>query len=432
MEATRLKELAGLMTEKKWSGDVKTKWTPPKDLFTKGASEIVKGLLAAPGGHSKAMSRLNFYINRAGKNLSDEDKARLEKAKNELKKKNEEYFTAVDAFARRAGLIVERKKPEDEEPDMDMDGDEEPKGEEPKAKGEPKSEPKGGGEDEDTLPKIVKRIAKKAVGKDVEELEDLIMKVYDAGHKDGEKAAKSSDTNKTGKRTDEEALSEKHHVKHKGKITKKGTKAECDKHAEENGGEVFSGDPDKMAEAALSEKHHVKHKGKVVKKGTKAECDAHAEKHGGEVAPGDGEPVDEELEFEPLTSGSLEEDWTTIKNSLARVRTDRVHQPCMTPAGKGTIEVETATIPGGLTDPKAGPFDHVVTVKLNSGKKGSFPAGDIKLFKGKKPDGSMFGTSARTGGQGIVNADKGIKAKATQQQEPGTKPKGTGSFLDKA
>jgi hypothetical protein len=33
-----------------------------------------------------AMSMLVFYINRAGKNLSDEERARLEKAKDELRK----------------------------------------------------------------------------------------------------------------------------------------------------------------------------------------------------------------------------------------------------------------------------------------------------------------------------------------------------------
>lgn len=33
-----------------------------------------------------AMSMLVFHINRAGKNLSDEDRARLEKAKDELRK----------------------------------------------------------------------------------------------------------------------------------------------------------------------------------------------------------------------------------------------------------------------------------------------------------------------------------------------------------
>lgn len=79
-------ELAGItLTEKKWSGNIESKWTPAEGFFTGSAKSIVDGLLAA--GEKKAMSRLNFYINRAGKNLSDEDKARLEKAKEMLSKK---------------------------------------------------------------------------------------------------------------------------------------------------------------------------------------------------------------------------------------------------------------------------------------------------------------------------------------------------------
>src|SRR5271167_293657 len=174
MENQRLKELAGLITEKKWSGEGKAKWKPEEGLFTKGSGAIVKALLAAPGGAKKAMSRLNFFINRAGEKL--ENREELEKAKAAIEKKIAAMKEEVEGVARRAGIILEKKsEPEDMEPDMDM-GDEEA----PKAKGD---------EEEETLPKIVKKIAKKAVGKDVEELEDLIMKVYNAGHKDGEKAA---------------------------------------------------------------------------------------------------------------------------------------------------------------------------------------------------------------------------------------------------
>ena len=36
--------------------------------------------------YRSAMSMLNFYINRSGKNLSDADRHRLERAKNELRK----------------------------------------------------------------------------------------------------------------------------------------------------------------------------------------------------------------------------------------------------------------------------------------------------------------------------------------------------------
>lgn len=69
---------------KKWSSNVDTKWEPPEGLFTKPASEIAKVLKANSKDLSQAMSRLNFYINRAGSNLSPKDKKRLDKAVKEL------------------------------------------------------------------------------------------------------------------------------------------------------------------------------------------------------------------------------------------------------------------------------------------------------------------------------------------------------------
>src|SRR5271157_3441251 len=129
MENQRLKELAGLITEKKWSGEVKVKWKPEEGLFTKGSGAIVKALLAAPGGAKKAMSRLNFFINRAGDKL--ENKEELEKAKEVISKKIAAMKEEVEAVARRAGIILEKKKDaevEDNEPDMDMgDGEAAPK-----------------------------------------------------------------------------------------------------------------------------------------------------------------------------------------------------------------------------------------------------------------------------------------------------------------
>jgi len=70
--------------EEKWSADVKTKWTPPEDFFTQSADKIASGLKAASDDLKTAMGRLNFYINRAGDNLSDEDKKKLELAKKKL------------------------------------------------------------------------------------------------------------------------------------------------------------------------------------------------------------------------------------------------------------------------------------------------------------------------------------------------------------
>jgi len=68
---------------------------PERDVFKKKDPEKIAASLKRSAEHSKrkksgsyqsAMSMLNFYINRAGKNLTSEDKQPLEKAKNELRK----------------------------------------------------------------------------------------------------------------------------------------------------------------------------------------------------------------------------------------------------------------------------------------------------------------------------------------------------------
>lgn len=66
----------------------------PDGLFTRSAQEIAQGLQKAvlESDRTKgtkfqsAMSMLNFYINRAGKSLSLQDKKRLEQAKIELRR----------------------------------------------------------------------------------------------------------------------------------------------------------------------------------------------------------------------------------------------------------------------------------------------------------------------------------------------------------
>jgi len=85
-------------SKKRWSHDV-TEHSDALDLekgvFTledpkeiaaslKRSAEASKRRKADP--FRSAMSMLVFYINRAGKNLSEEDHARLEKAKDELRK----------------------------------------------------------------------------------------------------------------------------------------------------------------------------------------------------------------------------------------------------------------------------------------------------------------------------------------------------------
>jgi len=72
--------------EKLWSGDIEAKWTPPEGFFKKSAADIAKGLKSASKDYAQASRRLNFYINRAGKQLSTDDKSRLESAKASLRR----------------------------------------------------------------------------------------------------------------------------------------------------------------------------------------------------------------------------------------------------------------------------------------------------------------------------------------------------------
>ena len=71
----------------KWSGKVKEKeGIFPKGFFTQSAEKIAKGIKSRSDSLKQSMSRLNFFINREGKNLSVSDKKRLEKAKEKLHK----------------------------------------------------------------------------------------------------------------------------------------------------------------------------------------------------------------------------------------------------------------------------------------------------------------------------------------------------------
>ena len=74
------------LDEKYWSGKVKEKWHPKEGFFTQSAEKIARGLKSASDSKKQAMSRLNFFINRAGSKIKAEDKERLELAKDKLEK----------------------------------------------------------------------------------------------------------------------------------------------------------------------------------------------------------------------------------------------------------------------------------------------------------------------------------------------------------
>ena len=86
------------MAAKRWSGYVTTHSNAldlEHDVFKKRSAKAIAESLKRSAEHSKrrksspfrsAMSMLVFYINRAGKNLSKERRATLERAKDELRK----------------------------------------------------------------------------------------------------------------------------------------------------------------------------------------------------------------------------------------------------------------------------------------------------------------------------------------------------------
>ena len=75
----------------RWVAKVKTDSThPPAGLFTKSASTIARTLASrkvSPKGPGSGMRMLTYFINRAGRGLSAQRRAELEKAKLLLSKR---------------------------------------------------------------------------------------------------------------------------------------------------------------------------------------------------------------------------------------------------------------------------------------------------------------------------------------------------------
>jgi hypothetical protein len=78
---------------RKWSHKVKTVSTfPPAGLFTKDARTIARMLASkkvSPKGIGSGIRMLQFFINRAGKNLEPKQRRELEKAKRLMQEKRE-------------------------------------------------------------------------------------------------------------------------------------------------------------------------------------------------------------------------------------------------------------------------------------------------------------------------------------------------------
>jgi tRNA(adenine34) deaminase len=80
-----------MAAKKRWVKDVQTDSThPPEGLFTKSPEEIARSLASkkvSPKGPASGMRMLTYFINRAGKGLSQTRRAKLERAKKLLSEK---------------------------------------------------------------------------------------------------------------------------------------------------------------------------------------------------------------------------------------------------------------------------------------------------------------------------------------------------------
>ena len=89
--------------KKGWIAKVKTVSTfPPRGLFTRSAATIARALASkevSPKGPASGMRMLTYFINRAGRGLTPERRAELERAK-----------VLLSARVRRARQARQRKK----------------------------------------------------------------------------------------------------------------------------------------------------------------------------------------------------------------------------------------------------------------------------------------------------------------------------------
>lgn len=79
-------------TKKRWSANVKTVSTfPPPGTFKKNADEVARIMASkrvSPKGIGSGIKMIQFYINRAGKNLPEQRERELKKAIAILQEKN--------------------------------------------------------------------------------------------------------------------------------------------------------------------------------------------------------------------------------------------------------------------------------------------------------------------------------------------------------
>lgn len=90
--------------QKKWVQSVTSDSTHPQhDLFTKDAKTIAEAMATkevSPKGIGSGIRMVQYFINRAGKNLSEDRRRELEKAKRILQEKREKQDSTSTAKCR--------------------------------------------------------------------------------------------------------------------------------------------------------------------------------------------------------------------------------------------------------------------------------------------------------------------------------------------
>jgi hypothetical protein len=69
--------------EEKWAQKVKEKFHPPEGTFSEKSAEEIARIISQnwEAGLQKTMARLNFFLNRGGKNITPEIRKKVERAK---------------------------------------------------------------------------------------------------------------------------------------------------------------------------------------------------------------------------------------------------------------------------------------------------------------------------------------------------------------
>jgi hypothetical protein len=89
MNAIKKIEKLILETEEKWSQEVKEHFHPPEGTFSQGSAEKIANVISQNGraSYKTTMARLNFFLNRGGENVPPEVRAKVNRAKEIIKKK---------------------------------------------------------------------------------------------------------------------------------------------------------------------------------------------------------------------------------------------------------------------------------------------------------------------------------------------------------